>query len=136
MRLSTVVSIYQAGEQLYKHFDKVCVIYEGRMAYFGPADTAKAYFQEMGYEPANRQTTPDFLVAVTDPAARIPRAGVTTQPRSAEEFARYFKQSKAGRENSEEVESYIREYAGSSEKKDAYVSSARAEFAKRSGKKK
>ncbi|KAJ2929810.1 hypothetical protein H1R20_g7294, partial [Candolleomyces eurysporus] len=135
MRLSTVVSIYQAGEQLYKHFDKVCVIYEGRMAYFGPADTAKAYFQEMGYEPANRQTTPDFLVAVTDAAARIPRAGVTTQPRSAEEFAKYFKQSKAGRENSEEVESYIREFAGSSEKKDAYVSSARAEFAKRSGKK-
>jgi ATP-binding cassette subfamily G (WHITE) protein 2 (SNQ2) len=63
----------------------------------------------MGYEPANRQTTPNFLVAVTNPAARIPRAGVTTQPRFAEEFAQYFKQSKAGRENSEEVESYIQE---------------------------
>lgn len=49
MRLATVVSIYQAGESLYEHFDKVCVIYEGRMAYFGPADKAKQYFMDMGY---------------------------------------------------------------------------------------
>jgi ATP-binding cassette subfamily G (WHITE) protein 2 (SNQ2) len=49
MRLGTVVSIYQAGESLYEHFDKVCVIYEGRMAYFGPADKAKQYFIDMGY---------------------------------------------------------------------------------------
>lgn len=31
-RLSTIVSIYQAGEPLYELFDKVCLIYEGRMA--------------------------------------------------------------------------------------------------------
>lgn len=58
-----VVSIYQAGESLYELFDKVCVINEGRMAYFGPADRARQYFIDMGYEPANRQTTADFLVA-------------------------------------------------------------------------
>ncbi|KAH9920627.1 pleiotropic drug resistance ABC transporter [Fomitopsis serialis] len=74
-RISTVVSIYQAGEQLYDHFDKVCVIYEGRMAYFGPANRARQYFIDMGYEPANRQTTADFLVAVTDPNGRIPHPG-------------------------------------------------------------
>lgn len=61
--VSTVVSIYQAGESLYQHFDKVCVIYEGRMAYFGRADQARQYFIDLGYEPANRQTTADFLVA-------------------------------------------------------------------------
>lgn len=46
---TTLVSIYQAGESLYKYFDKVCVIYEGRMAYFGRADQAKQYFIDMGY---------------------------------------------------------------------------------------
>ena len=61
--MTTIVSIYQAGENLYSLFDKVCVINEGRMAYFGPADTARQYFIDMGYEPANRQTTPDFLVS-------------------------------------------------------------------------
>ena len=62
-RLSTIVSIYQAGESLYEHFDKVCVIYQGRMAFFGRADKAREYFIELGYEPAHRQTTADFLVA-------------------------------------------------------------------------
>ncbi|KAF5330227.1 hypothetical protein D9611_010600 [Ephemerocybe angulata] len=133
MKLGTVVSIYQAGESLYKHFDKVCVIYEGRMAYFGPADKAKDYFIDMGYEPANRQTTPDFLVAVTDPGARIPRAGVSSQPRTADEFAQYFKTSKLGRENAEEVDQYISTYSGNTESAKAYAQSARAEFAKRSG---
>ena len=45
---TTLVSIYQAGESLYQYFDKVCVIYEGRMAYFGRADQAKQYFIDMG----------------------------------------------------------------------------------------
>ncbi|KAG6814964.1 hypothetical protein H0H93_011487, partial [Arthromyces matolae] len=64
---TTIVSIYQAGETLYELFDKVCLLYEGRMVYYGPADKARQYFIDMGYQPANRQTTPDFLVAVTDP---------------------------------------------------------------------
>jgi ATP-binding cassette, subfamily G (WHITE), member 2, SNQ2 len=62
-RPSTIVSIYQAGETLYQHFDKVCVIYEGRMAYFGRADQARQYFIDLGYEPAHRQTTADFIVS-------------------------------------------------------------------------
>jgi ATP-binding cassette subfamily G (WHITE) protein 2 (SNQ2) len=62
-RTSTIVSIYQAGESLYQHFDKVCVLYEGRMVYFGRADQARQYFINLGFEPAHRQTTADFLVA-------------------------------------------------------------------------
>ncbi|KAF8623914.1 hypothetical protein AX15_006135 [Amanita polypyramis BW_CC] len=46
--LTTMATIYQAGESLYQHFDKVCVIYEGQMAYFGPADQARQYFIDMG----------------------------------------------------------------------------------------
>jgi len=61
--VSTIVTIYQAAESLYEHFDKVCVIYEGRMVYFGHADKARQYFIDLGFEPADRQTTPDFLVA-------------------------------------------------------------------------
>ena len=61
--MTSIVSIYQAGESLYELFDKVAVLYEGKMAYFGPADQARQYFIDLGYEPANRQTTADFLVA-------------------------------------------------------------------------
>ena len=38
-------------------------IYEGRQVYMGPANRARQYFIDMGYEPANRQTTADSLVA-------------------------------------------------------------------------
>ena len=65
MKMTNIVSLYQASESLYQLFDKVCVIYEGKMAYFGPANQARQYFIDMGYEPANRQTTADFLVAGT-----------------------------------------------------------------------
>lgn len=46
--LTSILSLYQAGESLYKHFDKVCLLYEGRMVYYGPADQAKQYFIDMG----------------------------------------------------------------------------------------
>lgn len=130
VKTTTIVSIYQASENLFQLFDKVCVIHEGRMAYFGPANRARQYFIDMGYEPADRQTTPDFLVAVTDANGRIPRAGVTNQPRTPEEFVEYFKKSELGALNAEDMDSYDREYVGSSKMAEAYKESARQEHAK------
>ncbi|KAF5387203.1 hypothetical protein D9757_006886 [Collybiopsis confluens] len=131
-RLSTIVSIYQASESLYSLFDKVCVIYEGKMAYYGPADQAKQYFIDLGYEPANRQTTPDFLVSVTDPLGRIPREVVPNRPRSAEEFAQRFKESTLGTANREDIETYKRSsvQGGDSEKAKSYRTSALMEKSK------
>jgi ATP-binding cassette subfamily G (WHITE) protein 2 (SNQ2) len=43
------------------------------MAY--PAVLARQHFIDVGYQPANQQTTLDFLVTVTDPNARIVREG-------------------------------------------------------------
>ncbi|KAG5221415.1 Brefeldin resistance protein [Salix suchowensis] len=103
--------------------------HEGRMAYFGPANRARQYFIDMGYEPADRQTTPDFLVAVTDAKGRIPRAGVTNQPRTPEEFAEYFKKSELGLMNVEDMDSYEQECVGSSERAEAYKENARLERA-------
>jgi ATP-binding cassette, subfamily G (WHITE), member 2, PDR len=46
-------------------FDKVTVLYEGRQIYFGRTETAKQYFIDQGWECLERQTTADFLTAVT-----------------------------------------------------------------------
>jgi ATP-binding cassette subfamily G (WHITE) protein 2 (SNQ2) len=53
----------------------------------------------MGYQPVNRQTTADFLVAVTDPNGRTVRGDVDPQgvPRTASDFEKYFRESEAGR---------------------------------------
>lgn len=134
-RMTTIVSLYQAGESLYTHFDKVCVIYAGKMAYFGPATQARQYFIDMGYVPANRQTTPDFLVAVTDPMARVPRSvtgddmygpwtkGKMGTPRSAEEFAAYFLTSSAGVANRAELERFKAERVNNAELSKHYLES-------------
>ncbi|KAK0494589.1 pleiotropic drug resistance ABC transporter [Armillaria luteobubalina] len=134
MRLTTIVSIYQAGEPLYRLFDKVCVIYEGKMAYFGPACAARQYFIDLGYTPVNRQTTADFLAAVTDPMARLPRSDVLSIPRTAEEFARYFRQSQLGQENLADMASYEGEIE-EEQKSLTFKESVRAEHAAASRKK-
>ncbi|KIJ14869.1 hypothetical protein PAXINDRAFT_169539 [Paxillus involutus ATCC 200175] len=130
-RVTTVVSIYQAGEQLYNLFDKVCVINEGKMAYFGPAKDARQYFIDMGYEPQNRQTTPDFLVAATDPSGRKVRGGCEgTVPRTADDMASYFKKSTLGQLNRSSLDSYLSLYVNKPELKKAYDVSAGSEHAR------
>ena len=42
-KLTTFVSLYQAGEGIYDQFDKVLLIDEGRQVFFGPAKDARPY---------------------------------------------------------------------------------------------
>jgi len=135
-RTTTVVSVYQASENQYDVFDKVCVIYDGRMVYYGPATLARQYFIDMGYEPANRQTTPDFLVAVTDPNARITREGYEGRvPRTADEFAEYYLKSDVGQINQKDMDRYLDDFVDKPQSAWAYRESAWAEHATTANKK-
>ena len=134
--ITTAVSVYQASENVYGFFDKVCVIYEGRMVYYGPTSLARQYFIDMGYQPANRQTTPDFLVAVTDPNARIVRSGYENLvPRTADEFVEHYRSSNVWQINQEDMDAYLRDFVGKPQRTTAYMESARAEHATTSKKK-
>lgn len=91
---TTLVTLYQAGEGIYKLMDKVLVIDEGRMIFQGPANQAKQYMIDLGFHCPERETTADFLTAVTDPKQRIIRQGYEAKaPRTAEEFERIYKNS-------------------------------------------
>ncbi|KAG1750901.1 ABC-2 type transporter-domain-containing protein [Suillus lakei] len=132
-RTTTIVSLYQASERLYDLFDKVCVIAEGKMAYFGSAKLAKGYFIDMGFEPQNRQTTPDFLVAVTDANGRKIRPGYESfVPRTSEDLASRFMVSDLGLQNQKTIELRREQCIGNHEHKQAYLSSVAAERAPRS----
>ena len=153
-RISNIVSIYQAADSLYEHFDKVCVIYEGRMAYFGRADQARQYFIDLGYEPVPRQTTSDFLLAgvfrafiynnffftqhsflrllyvVTNPLARTVRKDFKGPvPQTAAEFASAFLASEASVANRLDMVAYLREFVGHPERALTYKQNATAEHA-------
>ncbi|KAF9984142.1 hypothetical protein BGZ65_000928 [Modicella reniformis] len=94
LRKATVVTIYQASENIYDLFDKTILLYEGRCIYFGPASEARQYFIDLGFECPARQTTADFLTAITDPLERKPRAGFAGRvPRTPKEFEDAYKAS-------------------------------------------
>ncbi|KAI9502704.1 ABC-2 type transporter-domain-containing protein [Coemansia spiralis] len=89
LRKSTLVTIYQASENIYDLFDKVMVIDQGRQLYFGPAKLAVEYFYNIGIEKPKRQTTSDFLTGVTQLHERKVRSGYEDRaPRTAEDFER------------------------------------------------
>lgn len=101
------VSIYQAPQAAYDVFDKALAIYEGRQIFFGRADEAKQYFEELGFECPARQTTPDFLTSMTSPAERIVRPGFEDKaPRTPDEFAAAWKQSAAYAKLRQEIDEY------------------------------
>jgi ABC-type multidrug transport system ATPase subunit/ABC-type multidrug transport system permease subunit len=74
-KTTTFVSLYQASENIYKQFDKVMVIDQGRQVFFGPAQEARAYFEGLGFLEKPRQTTPDYLTGCTDEFEREYKAG-------------------------------------------------------------
>ncbi|KAF5025555.1 hypothetical protein F66182_2363 [Fusarium sp. NRRL 66182] len=101
------VSIYQAPQSAYDLFDKALVIYEGRQIFFGPADEAKAYFINLGFECPDRQTTPDFLTSMTAPSERVIRPGFENKaPRTPDEFAARWKESREYQILKAEIETY------------------------------
>ncbi|KAF8206137.1 pleiotropic drug resistance ABC transporter [Mycena galopus ATCC 62051] len=135
-RTTTIVSIYQASESLYSLFDKVCVLSEGRMAYFGRADQARDYFLSLGYVPqAEQQTTPDFLVSVMDPVGRVVHPGLTpaqdqARPRTSAQFAEHFLASQVMAQNLADIADYTKECALNTDRAQKYQRSAQAEHAK------
>ncbi|KAH7363392.1 ABC-2 type transporter-domain-containing protein [Plectosphaerella cucumerina] len=106
---TTLVTLYQAGEGIYETFDKVLVIDQGRQIYSGPASAAKQYFIDLGFECPERQTTADFLTAVTDPAERRIRPGFQhSAPRTPEALEAAFRVSPAYAALLEDVADYKR----------------------------
>ncbi|KFA55675.1 hypothetical protein S40293_05291 [Stachybotrys chartarum IBT 40293] len=104
---TTLVTLYQAGEGIYETMDKVLVIDEGRQIFSGPASKAKQYFIDLGFECPGRQTTADFLTAVTDPNERRFRSGYENRaPRTAAELEKAFRESPNYQELLEDVAEY------------------------------
>ncbi|CCX04269.1 ABC-2 type transporter-domain-containing protein [Pyronema domesticum] len=107
-KISTAVALYQAGESLYDLFDKVILIDQGRCVYFGPAQDAKKYFEDLGFAcPSARWTTADFLTSVTDPNERHIKPGFENRvPRTAEDFEAAFRRSDIARRNLQDIEEF------------------------------
>ena len=129
--LTTISSMYQAGESITQTFDKVVVMNRGYCVYYGPVSSAMDYFKSIGFQPLDRQTTSDFLVACTDPVAQNVNPDFEYVPRSAKDMADAFNNSEYGRANRKEVEEYMAELDSKhAESRKEYVSVTRDQRAK------
>ena len=68
--LTTLVTLYQAGNGIYEHFDKVLVLDEGKQIFYGPRKDAVPFMEGLGFmrDPGSNQG--DFLTGVTVPTER------------------------------------------------------------------
>ncbi|KAF9416671.1 hypothetical protein BGZ94_010157 [Podila epigama] len=117
LKKATMVSIYQASENIYDLFDKVLLLYDGRCIYFGPAEEARNYFINMGFDCPTRQTTADFLTAITDPHERKPTHGLDpaiahSLPSTPEQFEVRYKESQFYEQTLRQLHNYQQELGG------------------------
>jgi ATP-binding cassette, subfamily G (WHITE), member 2, SNQ2 len=106
-RTSSVVTIYQASENIYNLFDYVTVLYLGRQVYFGPIGDAVKYFENLGFVKGARETTSEFLTAITDPTARKVNSEVSnlkTIPNTADDFEYAWRNSTEYQELLEQID--------------------------------
>ncbi|KAE8354612.1 ABC-2 type transporter-domain-containing protein [Aspergillus coremiiformis] len=86
-----VATMYQAGNGIYNEFDKILVLAEGRVIYYGPGTMARGYFEEMGFAFPKGANVADFLTSVTVLTERIVRPGMEGKvPNTAEDFESQF----------------------------------------------
>ncbi|KAM4066414.1 ABC-2 type transporter [Hirsutella rhossiliensis] len=111
LKTTVAMSVYQASEIMYKSFDKVTVLYQGRQIYFGPVQSAPDYFCSLGFVRPDRATTPDFLTSLTNPSERIARPGFEHRvPRSPDDFATAWKRSAQAKALHAEIDAFEAAY--------------------------
>ncbi|WWD19932.1 hypothetical protein CI109_104404 [Kwoniella shandongensis] len=111
-RNATVVSLYQAGNGIYNLFDKVTVIAEGRLLYYGPRSEARKYFEDLGFEHLDGANTADYLTAVTATNERKIKEGHEGKvPTAPVEFAEIYAKSDMAKRMREELDAHLKDTA-------------------------
>ena len=117
------MALYQAGENITQEFDRVTILYLGRQIFFGKVADAKAYFEDLGFICQPRQTTADFLTAITDPLIRRVRKGWEIQaPRTPEDFVRVWSKSSHYAQLKREMRQYDEDFAHNQTQLEEYQS--------------
>ncbi|OJD38105.1 abc transporter-like protein [Diplodia corticola] len=84
--LTTIVTLYQAGNGIYNQFDKVLILDEGKQIYYGPQKEAVPFMEELGFVCDPSANHADFLTGVTVPTERRIAPGYENRfPRNADE---------------------------------------------------
>jgi ATP-binding cassette subfamily G (WHITE) protein 2 (SNQ2) len=107
---TSVVSLYQAGNGIYDLYDKVTVIAEGRVIYYGPRSEARGYFEDLGFVHPDGGNTADFLTSVTAVNERQIKDGHQGPvPTSAADFLDAYQKSDIAARMRDDLEAHLRD---------------------------
>lgn len=122
-KTTTIATLYQASNSIFSVFDKLMLLDEGHVMYFGPVDQAKQYFEDMGFYCAPRKSIPDFLTGLCNPLERQVKPGFEhLAPSHASEFQKRYYESDIYQQmlkDFEEYEAEVQEINKSKEFEDA-----------------
>ncbi|KAI9043311.1 uncharacterized protein KD926_003841 [Aspergillus affinis] len=91
---SMIVTLYQAGNDIFQLFDKVLVLDEGKQIYYGPANQAQKFMEDLGFIIDEGAKIGDFLTGITVPTERQVRPGYESVfPRDAETILQVYDNS-------------------------------------------
>jgi len=138
VRLSTelggcaaMVAIYQAPQAAYDQFDKAIVLYEGRQIFFGTTTHAREYFENLGFQCPDRQTTADFLTSMTSAQERVVREGFENKvPRTPDDFAHAWKESAERKDLLKQIDSYDKRFPFEGQAYQEFAESRKAQKSK------
>ncbi|KZL82400.1 multidrug resistance protein cdr2 protein [Colletotrichum incanum] len=85
--LTTIITLYQAGNGIYEQFEKVLLLDDGKQIFYGLQKEAVPFMESLGFlrDPGSNRS--DFLTGVTVPTERIIAPGSEkTFPRTANEI--------------------------------------------------
>mmetsp|Transcript_27028 Transcript_27028/g.52394 ORF Transcript_27028/g.52394 Transcript_27028/m.52394 type:complete len:635 (+) Transcript_27028:75-1979(+) len=68
-----VCSIHQPSTRTFLQFDLTLLLSKGKVAYFGPADTALAYFEKLGFTAPPQMNPADYLIEISNPDFTDPK---------------------------------------------------------------
>ncbi|CAI7659781.1 unnamed protein product [Penicillium pancosmium] len=105
--LSTIVTLYQAGNGIYDHFDKVLLLDEGKQIFYGPQQDAVPFMEGLGFMLDPGSNRGDFLTGVTVPTERVIAPGYEAKfPHTANEIRAAYEKSQIKPRMLEESQSY------------------------------
>ncbi|OAL48993.1 multidrug resistance protein CDR2 [Pyrenochaeta sp. DS3sAY3a] len=92
--LTTIATLYQAGNAIFEQFDKVLILDQGKQIFYGPREEAVPFMENIGFSCDPAANKADFLTSVTVPAARSVAEGFEENfPRNNGEILQLYQQS-------------------------------------------
>ncbi|GJQ14886.1 hypothetical protein GpartN1_g6677.t1 [Galdieria partita] len=91
-----ICAMQQPSEEIYRLFDKVLLLDQGKCLFFGKTEDAVPYFRSIGYLKPERRMTPEFLVSVSDPRTHksaLMEGWEHKAPTKVDEFEKCFRES-------------------------------------------